>query len=459
MQRLSSRLGILVIATSVLASACGTPGGGGIDEDDGSAAPQAISTDIASLGPVTLSVWDQEVRGGQDERMRQLNAMFEEKYPNVTIDRTAKSFTDLETTVQLVVSGDDPPDVVQMNRGRQDMGKLVAANLLVSLDSYSDIYGWDNRYAGSLLRANSYTENAETWGAGDLYGLSQEGQIVGAFYNREMLQELGADLPTTFDEFEILLDTAKSAGMLPIQFGNLEGWPGIHEFQVVQNNYADGGQINDLIYGTDAQVSFDTQQTALAAETIQLWTKKGYFAEGFNGTSYDDAWKSFAEGQGLLLITGTWLTPDLQDAMGDNLGFFVLPTGPNDSLVTLGGQQLPFTITARSDSQDVAAAYLDFITSENAADVIRDTGGLIAMNFEVIDFPPNSVLGDVYTAWAEVNEADAIVPFLDQATPTMYDTSTAAIQELLATRTSPAQFAAALEKDHADFISTPQSDN
>ena len=48
---------------------------------------------IAKAGDVTLTVWDQEVRGGQNKQMKQLNAEFMQKYPNVTIKRVAKSFT------------------------------------------------------------------------------------------------------------------------------------------------------------------------------------------------------------------------------------------------------------------------------------------------------------------------------------------------------------------------------
>ena len=44
---------------------------------------------------------------------------------------------------------------------------------------------------------------------------------------------------------------------------------------------------------------------------------------------------------------------------------------------------------------------------------------------------------EVYNAWTKANATDAIVPYLDWATPTMYDTITAAIQELLAGKATP----------------------
>ena len=83
---------------------------------------------------VTLLVWDQEVRGGQNAAMKALNAAFQKKYPDIKINRVAKSFTDLQATLKLAASGPNPPDVVEANNGYSAMGPLVKANLLLSLE-------------------------------------------------------------------------------------------------------------------------------------------------------------------------------------------------------------------------------------------------------------------------------------------------------------------------------------
>ena len=66
---------------------------------------------------MTLPVWDQEVRGGQNAAMTQLNKNFQKKYPNIKINRVAKSFTDLQATLKLAASGPNPPDVIEANNG------------------------------------------------------------------------------------------------------------------------------------------------------------------------------------------------------------------------------------------------------------------------------------------------------------------------------------------------------
>ena len=51
-----------------------------------------------------------------------------------------------------------------------------------------------------------------------------------------------------------------------------------------------------------------------------------------------------------------------------------------------------------------------------------------------------------------MNENDAVGHYLDWASPTFYDTLTAALQELMAKQTTPEQFLEKLEADHAAFL-------
>ena len=47
--------------------------------------------------------------------------------------------------------------------------------------------------------------------------------------------------------------------------------------------------------------------------------------------------------------------------------------------VSLGGESLPWAITSKSKNADVAAAYIDFITNAEAAEVLVETDNLPAM--------------------------------------------------------------------------------
>jgi raffinose/stachyose/melibiose transport system substrate-binding protein len=438
-------------ATAALAAGCGaSPGGNSGDnkEKAQTARENSKKIDVAKAGDVTLTVWDQEVRGGQAKQIKQLNASFQEKYPNVTIKRVAKSFEDLNTTLKLAVSGSKAPDVVQANQGRPVMGQLVKGGLLLPLDAYADAYGWSDRYSSVLLDLNRFSDDGKQFGQGSVYGLSQMGEIVGLYYNKKKV----ASLPKTFGEFEQQLAKAKSAGDVPIAFGNLDKWPGIHEYETVQAQFVDKAAIRDFVFARNG-ASFDSPENQQAATKISEWADKGFFTPDFNGTGYDPAWQQFAKGKGHYLIAGTWLTADLADNMGEDVGFTLMPPqeeGGNP--VSLGGESLPFAITAKSKNADVAAAYIDYITNADAGKVLVDTNNLPAMTTEAA--PAGGLSAEVATAWKTLSEQDGLVPYLDYATPTFYDDISAGIQRLLAGKVKPDAFTRSIQSDYDKFAQT-----
>jgi raffinose/stachyose/melibiose transport system substrate-binding protein len=437
---------------ALLALAACAPGSGGSDNASSPKPGQKVRTDAAKLGTVTLTVWDQEVRGGQAAQMTALNKAFHAKYPNITIKRVSRSFDDLKKTLRLALSGKDAPDVVESNNGRSDMGEFVKAGQLRPLTAYEKAYGWDSRYPASVRQYSSYSPDGKKFGAGTLYGLPQVGEVVGIYYDKKVLASAGVQPPTTWTEFESALATVKAAGQIPLMFGNLDKWPAIHVLGTIQGRTTPPVAIKDLAFGRSG-ASWTTPANTKAAQTLVDWVDKGYFEPDVNGEGYDPAWQAFSKGKGAFLIGGTWLQADLQKAMGADVGF-MLPPGESATAtpVATGGTGLPFTITTKSKNPDAAAAYIDFITDTNAMQVLSQTG-----NLPIADTAQQAVNGglqkDVFTAFGSVVKADGLVPYLDYATPTMYDTLTASLQDLIAKKVTPAEFLDTVQKDYSSFAS------
>jgi raffinose/stachyose/melibiose transport system substrate-binding protein len=441
-------IAILMLA-ALVGVGCGSPGGSAdenANEQDEKASSTVEKPDVAAAGDVTLTVWDQEVRGGQAAQIKRLNEEFQQKYPNVTIKRVSRSFEDLNKTLKLAVSGPNAPDVVEANQGRPIMGTLVKGGLLEPLDPYAEAFGWEDRWSPLLLDLNKFSSDGNEFGSGNLYGVSQMGEIVGVFYNKTKVSEP----PKTLDDFEASLKEAKADGDIPIQFGNLDAWPGIHEYETVLAQTADKQAVRDFVFAREG-ASFDTPEFQAAAEKLQQWVDAGYFTPDFNGTGYDPAWQRFAKGKGRYLIAGTWLTADLADQMGDDVGFMLMPgTDEGADPVALGGESLPWAITSQSKNKDVAAAYIDFLTDANAATVLAETNNLPAMPVDEGSIA-EGLPREVYTEWTRLNETDGIIPYLDYTTPTFFDDISAAIQELMGGKSDPAQFTAGLQEAFAKF--------
>jgi raffinose/stachyose/melibiose transport system substrate-binding protein len=273
------------------------------------------------------------------------------------------------------------------------------------------------------------------------------GEVVGVFYDREQVPTP----PATLADFEAQLADAKAQGELPIAFGNLDGWPAIHEFETLQAQYVPRDDVRDFVFGRSG-ATFDTPGTRRAATVLQTWARRGWLGRDFQGLGYDPAWQRFARGDGRFLIAGTWLTADLAQRGDGRIGFMLMPpVEPRGAPSALGGTSLPFAITARSKHPEVAAAYLDFLTGREAARVMARTNNLPAVPGAEDVAAPDPLTGEVRAAWRRLTRDDGLIPYLDYTTPTAYDTLTQHLAALLDGSETPRDFVGHVEHDAAGY--------
>lgn len=434
--------GALAIALAACAPGPAAPAG---DQQLG-----PVSKDVGT-DPITLTVWDQNTDTGINEAQEQLNAAFQAKYPNVTINRVSRSFTDLKTTLKLALSSDDPPDVVQANQGYPDMGAFVKAGYLRPLNDYASLYGWTDYYPASLLDLNSFSPDGKTWQGDNLYGVSQTGELVGLYYNKAVLARAGITTPpTTVAELTDAMAKVKAAGALPLSYGDVEKSPGIHLYGFVLTALAGQTAVNDLI--TSKSGAWTDAQQVEAARLITDWVSKGYLTPGANGVSRDQAVASFGNGESAFLITGTWYQATLEAASAaKDIGFTALVPNGSATPATMGGEGLAWALTTKTEHPDAAAAYVAFITDAQATQELVKTGNLPAVVPADPAPTPGTLAADITGAYTTISQSNGIAPYLDYATPTFYDTLTAAMQDLVGGHQSPEQFSQTLQDDYAAF--------
>jgi raffinose/stachyose/melibiose transport system substrate-binding protein len=331
------------------------------------------------------------------------------------------------------------------------MGVFVGAGQLLSLEPYAQAYGWRDRFPQSVLKNSSYSADGKEFGTGDLWGLPQMGEIVGVFYNKAKLAELGLEVPATWADFTAALAAAKAAGEVPLMLGNVEGWPAVHVFGPIQGAHVPADQVTALGMGNPG-ASWTTPENTAAAEELAAWAKDGYFNEGYAGGDYDAVAEEFTKGTGLFFIAGSWEGGVVNDAMGDNAGFFAPPPATAGApKATTGGTSLPFSITSGSKNPDAAAAFIDFITSDEAMQVVAETGNLPILRTAELA-PASGVWAEVFAEFGEVSQNGSLLPYLDWATPTFGDEALKpGLQDLMAGKATAEQFLQRLEEDYAAF--------
>jgi raffinose/stachyose/melibiose transport system substrate-binding protein len=437
------RLTLLLLLCAAVCG-CGTPGssGGAVTARSG-----PVSTGFDTGEKVSLTMWDDETSPGDSKAQDQLIHEFEQRYPNVTVHRVVKSFDDYMSTIKLAASSSNAPDVFQGNEGYAVDQALIKAGLILPLDGQAAAYGWDTRFGNPLtLDPLRWSADGATWGSGTLWGVAQKAEVLGVFYDKDVMARLGLRPPRTFAQFQQTLAKAKAAGVPPVMVGGLDRWPLGHVFMVLQALFEKPSAVSAWAFGHPG-ASFDTPGTRKAAEVFAQWGAKGYFENGFNGVSQQTAAARFAKGEGLYFITGPWENQTFAGPLGNRVGFFPMPgTGSAPSAAT-GSLSLPYHISSRTPHPEVAAALIDYLTGQHAAKLLIENGDLPAADPGSAALDGGSSLAAIARTWRQKSRAGLLVPYLDWATASMGDTLFGGLQQLSQGATTPAQFTAAVQKD------------
>ncbi|MFJ6019913.1 ABC transporter substrate-binding protein [Nocardiopsis alba] len=381
--------------------------------------PHDVSTDITDE-PVELVVAYTD-----DPPVTELVEGFTELHPNVSIELQQTPFSDYIKTVTLAMSSEDPPDLAQYNPGA--MRSLVPGGYVLDLDPYSEAYGWEGSFPAASLEPLRADEDAARFGEGSLYAAPGALSVIGVFYNRELLAKAGVEEPPApLDEFEEALERVAAAGIVPFDVGGL-GVGGIHLWNALLNAHGDGGAYRDWVHGVPDS-TIETPSALEATRTFTRWVEAGYVPASANATSDDDARADFATGSGAFLVTGNWAAFELDEAMGENVGFFPMPGVDADQEPLISGSSVSFVVSSQTEHPDVAAAFLDHLSSPESAR-IQLGAGFMPVDTDVTA-QEGGVLEEINTAYTRVAEEEGIVPFPDFVTPGMIDRLTPGAQGL-----------------------------
>lgn len=285
----SRTLAVAVIAAFSLAvGACGTDSSAGSGET-------GSSGDLS--GSLTVWAWDTTIQTAADN--------FMEANPDVTVEMVnAGSSNDQYTALQNAISaGSGIPDVAQieyyalgqfsLNGSLADLGKMGASDLA---DTYTT-GPWD----------------AVTQGGDAVYGLPLDSGPMAMFYNKKVFDELGIEVPTTWDEYAEAGRAMRASGK-NVYIANDTGDAGT----TLSTIWQAGGKPY-TVDGTEIGVDFSDEGSQKYATAWNEMLSEGLFAPI---TGWTDEWyKGLGNGTIATLTTGAWMpgnfTSGVPDAAGD----------------------------------------------------------------------------------------------------------------------------------------------
>ncbi len=410
------------------------------------ATPAPAPTEPAAEEPAAeervLKVWHYESDTGAmgiawAEAMKQ----FEASHPGVKIEFEQRGFEEIRQTAGMILNSDEVPDVMEYNKGNATAGLLSSQGLLTDLTEEATSRGWDKILSPGLQTTSRY-ENG-VMGSGQWYGVTNYGEFVMVYYNKDMFAKYGVEVPTTLAEFEAAMDKFVEAGITPLAVGGSE-YPAQHIFYELVLSQANRDWVNAFeLYQGD--VDFHGPEFTFGAEKLAEWMDKGYIDKNASSIPAEDMGLAFIGGQQPIMISGSWWYGRLINEIKDfEWGSFLFP----GNTLNAGSGGNIWVVPTNAKNKDLAYEFIDLTLTKDIQNILGNNGG-IPVNADpaaITDEKSKELIAN----FATLNENDGLAFYPDWPVPGYYDILVAEVQELMAGSKTPGDVLDSLAAPYAE---------
>lgn len=336
---------------------------------------------VAQDEPEILEVWDQFEYYGMTAAgpaLETIHAAWQAEHPNVFLDRSVfGGGLPIRNAVELALTSGEAPDVFYSWPSGAGLTAYAREGFLLDLTPYADQYGWWDRLPQWALERNMYD--------GKLYAYPWEQDLEYVYYNTRIFDELGLEPPQSFEDILNWCQVASEAGYIPIALGNATQWPAANMFTDMVA-LVGGRQVGlEVLRG---ESNWNRPELVEALEMVLQMVDANCFSEGFNGIEYGDSLGQLYTGRATAVWTGTWVVHDVVGNMPEGeLDVFYMPQLKDDlPQATHMSEGSAYYIWSGTENPDLAAAYINFLTSPEWVPTWIEQGYTIPIQADPIDW-------------------------------------------------------------------------
>lgn len=343
MKKFMATVTVTALAASLFATGCGDS-----KESSSNGGNDSLS------GTITFAIWDNNLNDFIESN--DMIGKFQEQYPDIDIEvEKIKDDSEYWNTMKMRASANQLPDVM--------------FNKTFTLSRFKD-----------YLLDLSDTEAAKNNELAD--GYQVDGKILGipmtsgyeyVYYWKDMFEEAGVEVPTTWNEFE---DAAKklqdyygkdNADFMAIACGLKDEWPDYPYMEFMPALESGNGQNWNDMAAQDEPFAEGTDINK-AYKKVQELFNSGVLGKDPLGIGNDQATSLFAAKDAAIIALGDWGLQNIQNQADDTsqLGAFYLPTRDSESdpfNVIVQGDSF-MGVTTHSKNPEAAKAFVEWFYSD-----------------------------------------------------------------------------------------------
>ena len=292
-----------------------------------------------------------------DVSSRYLKEILEEEFPKAFPDvELIQDTCDNETyknKIKILMASDEQPDIM-FSYGGGFMKSFVDAGKVLPLDDYMD----------DFYKEHMKTDMQENFiFDGQQYGTCCTYWTGVLYCNQELFDQVGAEVPETYEELLESVKKLRSAGIEPIALGMVNKWPGQ---QWINNFTIQIGGAEHYKEMARGEASLNDPILAEAANlTENLITENAFCSDMYKLTS-GEAEELFLSGGAAMIYIGSWFTTFAEERIGDNLKVAKMPVVPGAKYTEdyHGGGVNGWIVSADTEYPELAANIVAWLSYE-----------------------------------------------------------------------------------------------
>ncbi len=367
----------VTMLTSLLAGCAVSTDTGSSTGSDSAAEETTESTDTASADTaasgdaeqITWMFWDDLeatddlISQGYKQTVDRFNKDYEGVYHVNTITTNLEEYY---TKLNALVASGETPDVFIVSPG-PNLDVYVDPGIAADLTDYLEEDGWKDTFSSDAVFAQQTYD-------GKIYAVPLNIAAACVFYNTEMFEAAGAEVPTTWEELITACQKLQDAGYTPITISAGTAWC----LSMLAGYLCDREGV-DLAKVESGEESWNNEKTVAAGE--KLLELAQYFQPTAAGDTNDVATAAFYNEEAAILIQGSWAIAQMNGANPDieaKCGVFQFPAieGGNDSGRVIAKSD-SLAMSASTEHAEAAIALMKYFTDDTAQKYTAEVGGKI----------------------------------------------------------------------------------
>ena len=286
-----------------------------------------------------------------------------------------KKFNETHDNIELVIdSPNDAMTILKTRFIREDYPDIIGIGSDVNYSNFldsdmlmdiSDFDGLDD-IKEAYLKTDKEMEYVPMDG---VYAMPYMANASGVLYNKDMFEEHGWTIPTTWDEFTALCERIEAEGIQPLYFGFKDSWTCLAPWTAIAADLAPSEVCSEVNKG-NTTFTDNYREVAEKEKALLAYAQDNPAAYGYN-----DACTAFAKGESAMFVIGSYAVPQIKSVNPDmNIDSFVFPASNNaEENVLNSGNDLQFSIMKNCEHKEEAYEVLRFfMEDENVQSYIDD---------------------------------------------------------------------------------------